>query len=509
MGMKTLGFVALLFILQVPALGQDSRSLLGNSYVQRAAEAMGGVNHLKAIKTMRSEYRRHSYVLDESERPDGPWIVTYDGGVEIRDYEHQRLRRDSDQVWLGAAEGDKSSLTVADGIAQVTRGDKRSPASPYVTEPEDSLEALAFAPERVVLHALGAEDTLAEPDASFHSEPYHVVSFTYNHVPARLYFNAFTGLPGLVEWTNSYPDSVFWRVWGDVHNRCEFSVYSMLPGGLRLPLQYDHTRNGQPYRVVSLLKIVENPQIPVGTFSIAPEVESAFRQRRAAVSGASLGKGGSLIAGDDSMVQFIGPFNTALIKQSDGLVVLEAPVSSEHTRALFAEAATRYPGVPIKAVITTSDAWAHFGGLREAVAQGIPIYATDLNQPVLTRFVEAPFTQHPDTLFKAPKTPKFAWVSAKKSIGTGPNRLELYPIRNASGERMMMVYFPEHKLLYSSDLVQPQPGGTFFWPEYLRELKDAVDREHLDVDRFFGMHARITPWSDVLRFLASLESGST
>jgi hypothetical protein len=30
----------------------------------------------------------------------------------------------------------------------------------------------------------------------------------------------------------------------------------------------------------------------------------------------------------------------------------------------------RYPGVKVKAVVTTSDAWPHLGGVREYVARG-------------------------------------------------------------------------------------------------------------------------------------------
>jgi hypothetical protein len=124
----------------------------------------------------------------------------------------------------------------------------------------------------------------------------------------------------------------------------------------------------------------------------------------------------------------------------------------------------------------------------------------------LTR--KAAFTQRPDTLAKSPRSAKFRWVSQRTVIGDGANRIEIYPIRNASGERMLMLYFPEYRLLYSSDLVQPLGDGSFFWPEYLQELSDAVRREHLSVDRFFGMHAVVTPWSAVAQYLAKVTNSS-
>jgi hypothetical protein len=45
---------------------------------------------------------------------------------------------------------------------------------------------------------------------------------------------------------------------------------------------------------------------------------------------------------------------------------------------LYVLAAAR-PGKRVKAVITTSTAYPHFGGLREYVARGIPVYAADVN----------------------------------------------------------------------------------------------------------------------------------
>jgi hypothetical protein len=283
----------------------------------------------------------------------------------------------------------------------------------------------------------------------------------------------------------------------------------LLPNGLRLPLQRDHERNSQPFHSLTILKVAVNPQIPPDAFTIAPEVKAAIQEGRDQnVKTQALGNPVPLIEGNDSMVQFSGAFKCAIVKQADGLVIIEAPVSPEHTQILFTEASKRYPHVPIKAVITTSDAWAHFGGLREVVASGIPIYATDLNRPVLTRLMETRFTQRPDTLAKTSKLPKFRWISQKTMIGDGPNRIEIYPIRNASGARMLMLYLPEFKLLYSSDLVQPLGDGSFFWPEYLRELSDAVAREHLSVDRFFGMHATVTPWNAITQYLAKVTSSS-
>ena len=69
------------------------------------------------------------------------------------------------------------------------------------------------------------------------------------------------------------------------------------------------------------------------------------------------------------------------MKQSDGIVILEAPISGLYTQGVIEEARKRYPGAPVKAVLSTSDSWPHTGGVRSAVAQGLPVYILDLNRP--------------------------------------------------------------------------------------------------------------------------------
>jgi len=62
----------------------------------------------------------------------------------------------------------------------------------------------------------------------------------------------------------------------------------------------------------------------------------------------------------------------------------------------------------------------------------------------------------------------------------------------------MMVYFPAHRLLYTSDLFSRRASGDFFTPEYIAEALEAVRREGLAVDTVFGMHLAPTAWSDVV-----------
>src|ERR1700722_3159415 len=87
-----------------------------------------------------------------------------------------------------------------------------------------------------------------------------------------------------------------------------------------------------------------------------------------------------------------GSWNSTIVKEPDGIVILEAPISGLYTRGVIEEARKRYPGQPITAVLSTSDSWPHTGGVRLAVSEGLPVFILDLNRPLLDSMVSAPHT---------------------------------------------------------------------------------------------------------------------
>jgi glyoxylase-like metal-dependent hydrolase (beta-lactamase superfamily II) len=172
-------------------------------------------------------------------------------------------------------------------------------------------------------------------------------------------------------------------------------------------------------------------------------------------------------------------------------------------QGILEEAKKRYPRLPIKAVLSTSDSWPHTGGVRFAVSQHLAVYILDLNRPLLDRLIRAPHTLDPDELEKSTsrKTPVWKIVSTKTAIGSGPNRVELYPLRGAATEHQYVVYFPEQHLLYASDTLVINDNNTLYHPELMNEVVQAVKRESLKVDSVFAMHQGPTPWDQVLTLL--------
>ncbi|GEM_PF-301207 len=495
--------------------------------VKAAIAAMGGEQTLRSVHSLAFSAVGHRNMLEQSLRPDGPWWQDYFQLDEIRDFDHdsERLTQQhrgyssphwwlKDAPWDGAP--DYPVTVVADGaVAQVADG-KYSPAS--YSRLQDADEDFAFGPLRVLSTALAARDLRAQPDVQLHGYTHHVVAFTWHGHPVRLYLNGYTDLPEVVEWTSPYPYNVFWNVWGDVTTRIGYGMWTLEPDGLRYPRQWTIERNGLPDSDVSLTSLTINPPIEPGELAIPDDARKASLARKRTIAEVPLGIPGNPAAEIEPGVAHIpGAWNVNLVRQRDGIVVIEGPISSEYSIKVIDEARKRFPGLPVKAVITTSDSWPHIGGMREYVARGIPIYAVDLDKPVLGRLFDAPHTFLPDDLQKHPRAPEWRLVSDRTALGDGANRLELIPYRTETGERQMLVYFPHYKLLYTSDLFAPDSKDTWFTPEYLLELRHAVTREHLAVDNVFGMHYDVTPYQTLTtalqRFLSppkpSAAPGST
>jgi hypothetical protein len=466
--------------------------------LHNALAAMGGEQKIRALKTLHLSVIGHRNLLEQSERPEGPYIVEYDEIDEWRDLEHSSWRQEMHS--RNALEESRIAMIVSEGAAAQKAGDRESPGSDELLQTAN--DALALGPERVLLEGISAADLKRLPDLTLQDVPHQVVQFTHAGTPVRVFLNAETHLPTAVEWVNAYPYGIFWSIWGNVTTRVYYSFW-WLQNGIHYPLQLDVFRNGLPDRSASIRKIEFNAAAPSDTFAISAAVRSAFAARpRVTADDRPLGSASRPVQEPAPGIVIIpGPWNSTIVRQQDGLVVLEAPMSSGYSAKLIAEAQRRFPGVPIKAVVTTSDAWPHIGGIREYVARGIPVYAVARTVPLLQRFLNAPRTIFPDALAKSPRKPALHPVSGKLVIGSGPNRMEIYPLRGETSERQMMVYFPEHKLLYGSDAFQKTPDGKYFYPQTVSEVVAAVESEHLNVERFFMMHMGVTPWQDALDVL--------
>jgi hypothetical protein len=204
---------------------------------------------------------------------------------------------------------------------------------------------------------------------------------------------------------------------------------------------------------------------------------------------------------------FVIPGNwfTGWVEHEDGIVVIEAPISSGYSLQLITEIKKRYPNKKIKGTVVSSDAWPHLGGAREYFSEQIPVYTNALNEQILLRLANADYSPSPDNHQSKKNKPQLRLISKPTTIADKTSPVVFYPIEGEGGERMVAAYFPNQKVLYASDLIQKQ-GKSFFFPEYLAEVEALVKRHKLVVETVYAMHTKPIPWKEVTDALADVRS---
>src|SRR5579872_1821585 len=430
----------------------------GRTEIARAMEAMGGRARLNAITAIEYVAVGERDMVEQSERPTGPYFRDHFRIHEVRDLVGRRTRVEQtseayngDQWWLQQPQTPATPIVINGDVAvdETAKGPQFAGGSSV----QQNEEQFAFAPERLLTTADAATDLRRMPPVRLHGVLHHVFAFTWNGAPCTLFLNADTGLPWRITYTRAYPFHTFLSVWGDVTTSITYNMWTLEPSGVLYPRQWTYERVHLPDMHFAIVQLHLNPSLDGVTLDVPKDIYDAHHGKLRPVDQIPLGAYGSGSPHElaPGITEYPGGWNVVFIKQRDGVVVLEAPWSPAYTQRALDAAVRRY-GLPVKAVITTSDSWPHIAGVRQAVADGIRVYALDLNQPILERLIAAPHRMRPDDLQRHPRAARFTFVSTPIIVGDGPNRLVIAPYRTATGERQMMVYFPAHRLLYISDL---------------------------------------------------------
>jgi hypothetical protein len=464
--------------------------------VTAALEAMGGRERLQQATSVRLQTIGHTLLMEQSYR-QAPFITAYERGQTTLDLTNQRLLAEAKLTWPESDpnQSDSDTTLVAGpdgGVYRTKFGD--SPCS--LKDLDAARQTLALGPARVLLTAAAATDLHFEAPEVLRSTSHAVVAFSWRHIPVRVLLNSTNHLPDAVETTQVFHD--FWYFWGDVRQRIYFDNWKLVQG-ITFPSNLVEERNGTVWSSTQALNIEFNVELDEKMFDMTAgaakaSVASPGWNRPFGVKQAT-----SLAPGIDL---FAGSWNATVVKEPDGIVILEAPISGLYTQGVLREARKRHPGAPISAILSTSDSWPHTGGVRQVVALGLPVYILDLNQALLDSMMKAPHTLEPDALQNSRNAkPHWQIVADKREIGGGANRMELYPLRGASTERQYMVYFPGRHLLYASDTLALNDDGTLYDPELMYEVAQAVKRENLIVDTVFAMHQGPMPWEQVIALI--------
>jgi hypothetical protein len=369
-------------------------------------------------------------------------------------------------------------------------------------------------PVRALLLARDARDLQQKSDVTRWKTQFHVLSFHVDRYPVKLFINALTGLPMMVEATISIRDAsssnIAWNALGDVVERSEFTNWDR-KGDVRYPVQINVYRNGAPVKI--LLRAAVDVDLPADMSAVSslPTAPSpAFKDLDELKLGEAIPQAPDparpieeIAAG---VVQIPGGWYSTIIRQDDGIVIVDAPISAGYSRRVLAEANRRFPGLRIKALITSTAFRWHVAGIREYVARGIPIYAREQNVEAIEEIARSPHTLDPDSLARAPRAAMIRVVTMPMAIGTGQNAVQVLPIKYGE-QPMLMTWLPNANLLHTAEMVQPLgPEGSLILPEALSEIQRTVAEAKVPTKglRVIGMHMSPTPWTAIGEAISKL-----
>jgi glyoxylase-like metal-dependent hydrolase (beta-lactamase superfamily II) len=190
-----------------------------------------------------------------------------------------------------------------------------------------------------------------------------------------------------------------------------------------------------------------------------------------------------------------------VVDQGTRLVVVEAPQSSARMQAVLDTLRARFPGKPVGLVVNTHHHWDHSGGLRAALAAGVPVATQARNVAFVRGIAAARKTVKPDELARRlgparVRPPAITAVEDSMVLGAGDQRVVIYRLPTAHVEGMLAAYVPATRLLFVVDVLSPGPTLA---PVGSAELVALARARGIVVDRVAGGHGGVANWADVER----------
>ena len=221
-------------------------------------------------------------------------------------------------------------------------------------------------------------------------------------------------------------------------------------------------------------------------------------------------------------------FHALFVELENSVVVVDAPAgyhelqmvpaadwagdvtSSSVGRRLLRAVRETAPGKPVILVLTHHHG-DHAGGIRPFIEAGATILTTEVTRPVVEQAARATFTLKPDELTGRTNDPRIEVVDDEHIISDGSRSVRVLDVGpNPHVEGMLVVYLPEERILYQSDLFMPS-GGHF--PEQarvpvMRWFVDWLDASGLEPETIYAIHGSARVTDEQLETIRRIDHGS-
>ena len=500
--------------------------------LQTAFDGIGGKDALVKLRGFSYESSGDRFEPAQGLTPERDPINASSFSLSLLcDVENDRLSFDWQRQIFDPPRGELAYRDVIDGAAGYQTGND------LIFNPPGTASDRALTSER--MGALRREFRLLNPhlylralardksagtmkaDVELDGRTHHVIEVADDVLPVELFIDAASGrLSKLRTPQNDH-------LWGDVLTEVTYSDWSAPEGSsLIFPHRVEMAIAGEMLRTATRTNVAINPNFPADAFALPDEprteVDEAAAERGGMSSqyvtrwnaiGIPVGDQDqtTVIAtavADDTNVQYLtgGTHHSLAIKLGEGILVVEPPLNEARSRAVLNKLEELWPGVPATHLIVTHHHFDHMGGVRTYAAAGATIVTSELNSSYIEEALRSSHTLVPDELAEVASA---EWMieavpaDGEFRLEEGGRNVQARHIPSVHNEDMLVVYLPENRLIFESDIYimpgvfpahQPLPAPFGDWARGLRDGLATLDWE---IEWIAGGHGGVAPFTDL------------
>lgn len=504
------GLAALsLVFLFVPQVSAQTAKI----YLDSAVAAMGGTEALLAIQSQQILVCGENFEPAHAIRPgaSAPKVSRF-CYILLRDFAGGRYRYEWQRDTFFPVPDRSTYTEISDGYNGIILG-ADGPRSPHQRAASAARIAmrkkeLGRSPVSVLLTALSRQTSLLRlRDQVIRGRLHYVVAYDDGGKSVVVALDARTRLLTRVQFLEDDP------LYGDSHNELFFADWRQV-GEIKMPFSSLWRVNGRLIMTERVESIDNNVPFTEETFALPPhilqvdngspeqgELSSHWLLRRIAMA--------SPVDEEQTRIRMIdvapgvvhitgGSHHSLGIAMADHVIVVEAPLYEARSLRVIDSLERRFPGKPLRTVINTHFHDDHAGGLRTYIAAGLSLVTSQANAAFFQQVLDAPHTVVPDRLQRYPRLAVIEIVDRDKKVLTdGRRTVEVYPVENSHAEGMLIVFLPQEKLLFVTDLFSPgAPSQVRAWSQ---ELVAAIETYDLEIEQLVGGQGGLAPIGDLYR----------